>query len=160
MGAKARDESATKARADAFVRGEITLGELVGVGKPRQVAAARKAHALFRAGKLGEAEKLFQSLVALDPYDGYFHTALGACFQRGRRFAEAAREYARALEIDRDNGPALVNRGECLLELGMVEKGLAELGRAAAVTHRDAAPWSKRARALLAAARRRAEAVR
>lgn len=160
MAAKAKDDAVMKERAEAFVRGELTLGELVGVGKPRQVAAARKAHALFRAGKLAEAEKLFQSLVALDPYDGYFHTALGACFQRSRRFAEAVREYARALEIDRENGPARVNRGECLLELGMVEKGLAELGRAAAVTHPDAAPWSRRARALLAAAKRRAEAAR
>ncbi|MBN2357966.1 MAG: tetratricopeptide repeat protein [Deltaproteobacteria bacterium] len=103
-----------------FVLGNITLGELEGIGKEVQYQIAERGYKLLNAGKLKEAEKIFKGLITLDPFDSYFHTVLGSIHQRQDMKDEAIEEYSRALKVNPFNATALANRGEIYFQLGRV----------------------------------------
>ena len=60
----------------AFIEGQITLGDLEGIPKEAQYQLAEKGYQLLEEGKFQDAQTVFQGLLALDPYDAYFLTAL------------------------------------------------------------------------------------
>jgi len=103
-----------------FVLGNITLGELEGIGKEVQYQIAERGYKLLNAGKLKEAEKIFKGLITLDPFDSYFHTVLGSIHQRQDMKDEAIEEYSRALKVNPFNPTALANRGEIYFQQGRV----------------------------------------
>ena len=103
-----------------FVLGNITLGELEGIGKEVQYQIAERGYKLLNAGKLKEAEKIFKGLITLDPFDSYFHTVLGSIHQRQDMKDEAIEEYSRALKVNPFNATALANRGEIYFQQGRV----------------------------------------
>jgi len=103
-----------------FVLGNITLGELEGIGKDVQYQIAERGYKLLNAGKLKDAEKIFKGLITLDPFDSYFHTVLGSIHQRQDMKDEAIEEYSRALKVNPFNSTALANRGEVFFQQGRV----------------------------------------
>jgi Tfp pilus assembly protein PilF len=103
-----------------FVLGNITLGELEGIGKDVQYQIAERGYKLLNAGKLKDAEKIFKGLITLDPFDSYFHTVLGSIHQRQDMKDEAIEEYSRALKVNPFNSTALANRGEIFFQQGRV----------------------------------------
>jgi tetratricopeptide (TPR) repeat protein len=103
-----------------FVLGNITLGELEGIGKDVQYQIAERGYKLLNAGKLKDAEKIFKGLITLDPFDSYFHTVLGSIHQRQDMKDDAIEEYSRALKVNPFNPTALANRGEIYFQQGRV----------------------------------------
>lgn len=110
-----------------FVLGNITLGELEGIGKDVQYGLAEQGYKMINSGKLGDAEKVFKGLIALDPFDSYFHTALGSILQKQDVKDEAIVEYSRALQINPFNATALANRGEIHFQKGELLEAMRDI---------------------------------
>ncbi len=74
-------------------------------------ALAGMAAAYERMGRLGEAEKTFQTSANMRPdyWDGY--NSLGSFYLRQRRFPEAVAQFDRVIELTPDNAAGWSNRG-------------------------------------------------
>jgi Flp pilus assembly protein TadD len=140
-------------RTQAFMLGQITLGDLEGVSKQEQYQIAEVGYSYLTSSKLDKAKVVFEGLVALDPYDAYFHTALGSIAQQSGDDAEAEARYSRALEINPFSPAALANRGEIRLMSGRLLDGAQDLLRAVEEDPNGREPATIRARATLQAVR-------
>lgn len=138
------------ARLREFVEGRITLGELERIGKDAQYRMAKIGFDFMNSGKLENARRVFLGLLALDPYDAYFHLALGAIHQREGDLAAADERYTRSLEINPFSAVALANRGEARLVAGRVEEGVRDLAAALQRDPQAREPAVARGRAILA----------
>lgn len=135
----------------AFLAGNLTLGDLEGIAKEEQYKIAEIGFGCLNNGKLDEAEKIFGGLLALDPFDAYFNTALGSIAHRRGRSEEAEQRYTRALEINPYAATALAHRGEIRIMSGRLGEGVQDLVRALQVDEAGAEPATHRARATLRA---------
>jgi tetratricopeptide (TPR) repeat protein len=103
-------------------------------------------------GKLEDAKKIYAGLAVLNPYDPYYHLALGAIAQRGNQLEDAARHYSRAIEINPTIGAAYANRAEVLIVLGKLNDAIGDLVQSVALSVKNPNDASAlRARATLAA---------
>ncbi|MBI3180418.1 MAG: tetratricopeptide repeat protein [Deltaproteobacteria bacterium] len=143
----------------AFAEGRITLGELEGVSKGSQYQMAKVGYEFLNEGKLDQARSVFEGLVALDPYDAYFHSVLGAIAHRRNALEDAERHYSRALEINPFFAATFANRGEIRLAFGKLEDAISDLLSALKHDPEIKDPATQRARALLNTIRGQAEAV-
>ncbi|RKH43201.1 tetratricopeptide repeat protein [Corallococcus llansteffanensis] len=91
---------------------------------------ATTAHQLLQVGKTQQALDIFKGLVAAAPHDSVFHCQLGAALMTLERFDEAFDAFQRSLQLNADNGDALVGRGEIHLRRGNVPAGLADFSSA------------------------------
>lgn len=139
------------ARLQQFIRGQITLAELQGVSKKELHKIAELGHRFLSEGKLDNAKKIFEGLVALDPYDDYAYTALGAIAERRGELEEALELYARAIALQPTSSVAHARRGEVLVQLGRSREAGRELLRALELEGEVRA--AQRAKAALAALR-------
>ena len=130
----------------AFIEGQITLGDLEGIPKGAQYEMAEKGYQLLEEGKLKDAKIVFQGLLALDPYDAYFLTALGAIAQRTEDYDEAEAFYTRALEINPFSVPALAHRGEIRVHKGQLVEAATDLAKAIDLDPKGEDPIAQRAR--------------
>lgn len=145
-------------RVQAFLHGHITLGELEGISKESQYQMAKIGYDYLREGKLDQAQKVFEGLRALDPFDAYFLTVLGAIAQEKGDAEQADKLYSRALEINPFSVMALANRGEIRLSQGRVDEAIADLAKALSEDPEGKEPASRRARVLVAMMRDQLEA--
>lgn len=136
-------------RIEAFVAGYITLGDLEGITKPEQYQMAKVGHAHLLAGRFHEARTIYQGLMALDPFDPYFHLVLGSIAQQEGKLAEAEEAYTRALKFNRFSPSAFANRGEVRIQQGKLEGGAEDLIHAVELDPQGADPATQRARATL-----------
>lgn len=137
-------------RLEAFIAGHITLGELEGIPKEAQHEMAQTGFRFFTEGKLEQAKKVFTGLLALDPFDAYFLTALGAIAQQEGNLDEAEARFSRALEINPYSPSALVGRGEVRLIQGKLLEAAGDLAKAIAEDPEGTDPATQRARGLAA----------
>lgn len=145
------------ARLEQFILGKITLGELEDFPKSAQYELAEIGYRFLQNGDTERSGKIFRGLAALDPYDAYFHTALGVIAQQREDFAAAAAHYSRALEIYPGSSVALANRGECRLRMGELAEAADDL--VAAVKSDPAVQYgsTRRAKALVRVVREQLE---
>jgi tetratricopeptide (TPR) repeat protein len=89
-----------------------------------------EAFALHQAGRLAEAEKAYNQILATQPdhFDGLH--LLGILLHQRGEHAQALRQIDLALKINPNNIPALNNRGIALKELKRFEEALASYDRA------------------------------
>ena len=104
-------------RMDRFLAGEMVLSELYGVSKDELWGIAQSGGAMIDNGRLEEAQKIFEGLTALDPYESYYHTALGCVYQRQEKLEDANKEYERAAFLSTSDLVARANRVEVLVQL-------------------------------------------
>jgi tetratricopeptide (TPR) repeat protein len=146
-------------RVKQFLRGQITLGDLEGITKPEQYEMAKIGYSYLTSGKLDKAKTVFEGLLALDPFDAYFHTALGSIAQQQNNLAEAEARYSRALEINPFSPSALANRGEIRVMNGRLTEGSEDLLRALKEDPGAREPSTIRARATLQAIKEQLQAA-
>ena len=132
-----------------FLAGQITLGDLEGISKQEQYQIAQLGHGYLASAKLDKAKIVFEALLALDPFDAYFHTALGSIAQQAEDLEEAEARYTRALEINPFSPTAYANRGEIRVLGGRLDDGVADLIRAVEEDKEGREPGTMRARATL-----------
>jgi TolB-like protein/class 3 adenylate cyclase/cytochrome c-type biogenesis protein CcmH/NrfG len=76
------------------------------------------------------ALELANRAVVLDPNDSDAHWVLGAVLAKVRQWAEAEREYATALRLDRSNAEAWTMRSELMVLVGRSAEALANIEQA------------------------------
>jgi Flp pilus assembly protein TadD len=134
-----------------FVRGEMTWAQVQGVSMEQAYAFAELGYNLFMQGRYEDARKIFDGLVVLNPYDGYFHSVLGSIFARQNKVEDAFREYSIAVNLEPRDPQVFVNRAELLLKKGKFEEALGDLKQAVLLDPEGNNPAVTRARALAAA---------
>ena len=137
------------ARIRAFLEGRITLGDLEGITKQEQYQMAEVGHSYLSSGKFDEAKTVFEGLLALDPFDAYFHTVLGSISQQNDDLEEAEKRYSRALEINPFFATAMANRGEIRVMQGRLTEGTEDLIKAVQADPQAKEPATVRAQATL-----------
>lgn len=133
-----------------FIHGEITLAELEGIDRNHLYTIAEIGYVLMEEGKLEDAKKIYEGLIEMEPRDYYFHSVLGAIYQQLRKNESALEEYNRAIELNPEDIPSLVNSAEILLHNGKLLESSERLKRAINLDKNGEDPWAMRARALVA----------
>ncbi|MDA0713112.1 MAG: tetratricopeptide repeat protein [bacterium] len=141
----------TEANIAKFIRGEITLAQLQGITLDQAYAMAEIGYKLFLQGKYKDAIIIFDGLVALNPYDGYFHSVLGSIYARTNEEDKAIREFSVSANLSPHDPQVLVNLGELLLNKGQFEEALLSLKKAVALDSTGTNPAVARAKALITA---------
>ncbi|MCC7381021.1 MAG: tetratricopeptide repeat protein [Deltaproteobacteria bacterium] len=118
------------ARVVQFIMGQITLGELQQIGKEEQYKIAEVGYRFLTEGKLDNAKKIYEGLLALDPRDAYFNTVLGSIAQQRGELEQADKLYTRALELNPFSATASANRGEVRFLRGDLSAAAVDLRRA------------------------------
>lgn len=146
--------------AERLLRGELPLGQFLGLSRDKLYEYATIGHQMLQAGRTQAALRIFEGLVAASPQDTVFHAQLGATFLTLERVDEAFESYDMALRFNNGNVDALVGRGEIHLRRGGVPEGLKDLSRAIELDPGLQRRSTQRARATLLALKRQAEQVK
>ncbi len=133
---------------ERFIEGEITWAELQGFPPQVLFQMAEFGYMQFQRGKLKESEIIFKGLSVLDHKRVYYHSILGAIYQRMDKLADALAEYTVALEMDPKNIACYVNRGEIYYRCGYIDEPLQDFEKAIALDPQATDPWANRARFL------------
>lgn len=136
-------------RLKQFMSGAITLGELEGIDKKTQYQIAKTGHTFLAEGKLEKAKQVYEGLLALDPYDAYFHTAVGSVAYQSKDLEAAILAFDKALEINPFFATALAHRGEIRLSNGDLNGAIEDLIKAVDTDPKSEQPATQRARALI-----------
>jgi tetratricopeptide (TPR) repeat protein len=81
-------------------------------------------YAYIRQGKYDIALPFFEALSVLDPESSYDTQTLGAIYLQMNNPAKALKCFDKALKIDGDHAPTLLNLTKALFMLGKKEEGL------------------------------------
>lgn len=96
----------------------------------------RLAHQNMEKGRVSEALKNVNELVSLRPYESEYHLALGLCFRREGKYAEAQKKYQDALDLGGPKALVALLKAEAAAAEGKHEK-VFELLKEAAIGGRN-----------------------
>lgn len=134
---------------EKYLEGEMTWGEIIHITKGMQKEIARVAYLKFKMGDFARAETLFKGLAIIDHTSWYYRAALGAIFQKQKKYHDACVEYTAALELKENEASCLVNRGECLMMQGQHDQSRADLNAVIQSGLVANNPWMMRAKVML-----------
>ena len=81
-------------------------------------------YAYLRQGKYDIAISFFEALTALDPESSYDAQTLGALYLQINEPSKALKHFDKALMLEADHAPTLLNLTKALFMLGKKEEGL------------------------------------
>lgn len=81
------------------------------------------AYSYLRQGKYDIAASMFEALVVLAPESSYDLQTLGALYLELNRFEEAIRMLDRALQLEGNHSPTLMNLCKAFFSIGKIEEG-------------------------------------
>lgn len=137
-----------------FLEDRASLAELKGVSREKLFQLSEAGWIKLKHGRIEEAEQIFRSLIILDHRNAYFHSVMGAIYQKKRRPVEAILEYSRALQINARDISTLVNRGEIYLRHRNYKKAAEDFKNAILLDMSGRNLWANRARSLVIALKR------
>jgi len=143
-----KDSKQAVADIGRFFDGELTWAQVQGIPQLMLFDIAEKGYLKFKSGRLKEAEAIFKGLCLIDHKTGYYHTALGAIYQKQEKWLDALAEYTVSVELDPEDITAYVNRGEVYYMLGLDEEPLKNFEAAIKLDPEGKDPWANRARFL------------
>ncbi len=82
------------------------------------------AYAYIRQGKYEIAEPIFEALIVLNSENAYDAQTLGAVYLQLNEPQKALKYFEKALIIEADHGPTLLNVAKALFMMGKKEEGL------------------------------------
>jgi len=94
---------------------------------PKSMALQREGKALLAAGKLGQAEDVLETALAVDPRNRWAFVDLARVAEKQRLFGKAIRMTSRALLLEPNDLDAIAVQGEAMVELGAVARARANL---------------------------------
>jgi len=141
-------EEEAKKLYEKFSKGELNWAALWDVHPEEMAALAEQGYLKFKRGKFDDAEMIFKGLSAINDQNSYYHTMLGAIYQKLEKFADALAEYTIAIEINPNDITAFVNRGEIYSKMGYFEEPLEDFEKAIALDETEKNPWAIRAKHL------------
>jgi protein O-GlcNAc transferase len=107
-----------------------------------------RAVAAYNAGKISDAEKICQQIIAKDKASSDVFHLLGVVQSARNQFDSALENFERALALDSNNAKILTNRGIALQELGRFQEALLSHDRALVLLPNDAEVLNNRGVAL------------
>ena len=142
----------TPERQKLLQKGELTLKDYHAISGPEMLQMALIGFRMYENGKYSEAETIFNGLIALDPREAYYYTALGAVYLAQDEFERAKHNFDTALVFNPKELAAYVNRGEVHLRMGNVMEAATDFKSAVDLDPSGKDPLVIRARVLAAAA--------
>ena len=137
--------------AKKFLRGEVELGDLLGLDDDEVELIFLTGHYLYNFGKYPDALKIFGVLTMFRPFVSRYWRAAGAANQALKKYKEAIVAYDMALTSNQKDAISYTYRGESKIKLGDQEGGIDDLKMAVRVGR--GAPqysaWVQRSRTLL-----------
>ena len=97
-----------------------TLGDLHGMEDRDYEAMYAVAHGMYAQERYRDAQKLFNFLVACNPFDRRFHQALASSLQMTADYEQAISYYSMASVMDMKDPIPTFHTAECLAALGRV----------------------------------------
>jgi type III secretion system low calcium response chaperone LcrH/SycD len=97
-----------------------TLGDLHGMTDRDYEAMYAVAHGMYAQERYRDAQKLFDFLVACNPFDRRFHQALASTHQMIGDYEQAISYYSMASVMDMKDPTPTFHTAECLAALGRV----------------------------------------
>lgn len=137
--------------AKKFLRGEVTLAELMQLDDKEIEVIFLMGHYLYNYGKYQAALNIFSVLTLYKPFVSRYWRAAGAANQALKKYKEAVVAYDMALTTNLNDVVSYTYRGESKISAGRVEEGIEDLKRAVEIGAPLGyyAQWVNRARALL-----------
>ena len=137
--------------ANKFLRGEVTLAELVELDDKEIEVIFMMGHYLYNYGKYEAALRVFSILTLYKPFVSKYWRAAGAANQALKKYNEAITAYDMALTTNFSDVISYTYRGESKLSSGAQQAGIDDLCRAVEVGRSQPyyAQWVNRAKTLL-----------
>ena len=137
--------------AKKFMRGEITLADLLNLDDKEIEVIFLMGHYLYNYGKYQESLNVFSVLTLYKPFVSRYWRAAGAANQALKKFNEAIVAYDMALTTNLNDVISYTYRGESKISAGMDDEGVDDLRTAVQVgsTQPFYGQWVNRARTLL-----------
>ncbi|MCA2977107.1 MAG: tetratricopeptide repeat protein [Myxococcaceae bacterium] len=130
----------------------MNLRSFHAISGPEMLQMAQIAFNLYSSGRYTEAETMFNGLIALEPTEAYYHTALGCVYMAQDEYEKAKEQFDHALALDPKELASYLNRGEVHLRLGNVMEAANDLKACVDLDKTGKDPLAMRARVLAAAA--------
>jgi len=115
---------------------------------PRSVALVSQADSARRAGKLSDAEDLYETALAVDPRNRLAFIGLAETARKQSLPGKAIRLYFEALAIEPNDPVALAGQGEAMVEKGAVERAKLNLAKLKTICKTACAPATTLAAAI------------
>jgi predicted Zn-dependent protease len=139
-------------RQEKLLKGEMNLRDYHAISGPEMLQMAQIAFHLYSSGKYQDAETMFNGLIALEPTEAYYHTALGCVYMAQDEFEKAKKEFDAAIVLNPKELASFLNRGEVHLRMGNVNEAAQDLKACVDLDPTGKDPLALRARVLAAAA--------
>jgi tetratricopeptide (TPR) repeat protein len=110
-----------------WINGRVTLGAAANWSAEEIRIVSELGFALAQQGRNLEAISIFEGLTVLAPSTIYFNGALGSLWLREKKYKKALNHLNIAVEANRRDIPARLNRGETLLRLGKLKESSSDL---------------------------------
>jgi len=104
--------------------GKIHWAQAIGWGEDQLDDVRMAGYAYLRQGKYEIALTFFEALMVLDPDSAYDAQTLGGLYLQLNNPVKALKCFDRALKIEGDHAPTLLNVAKALFMLGKKEEGL------------------------------------
>lgn len=137
--------------AKKFLRGEVTLADLVNLDESELEVIFLMGHYLYNYGKYQESLNVFSVLTLYKPFVSRYWRAAGAANQALKKYSEAIVAYDMALSTNLNDVISYTYRGESKLSTGLTEEGIQDLQKAVQLGAEQSfyTQWVNRARTLL-----------
>lgn len=137
--------------ANQFLRGEVTLADLLGLDDKEVEVVFLMGHYLYNYGKYQAALNVFSVLTLYKPFVSRYWRAAGAANQALKKYKEAIVAYDMALTTNVNDVISYTYRGESKISVGQADDGVNDLKKAVEVgAGQDFyGQWVNRARTLL-----------
>ena len=137
--------------ANKFMRGEVSLADLVGLDDEEIEIIFLTGHYLYNFGKYQESLNVFSVLTLYKPFISRYWRAAGAANQALKNYKEAIVAYDMALTTNLNDVISYTYRGEAKISAGMNDEGVEDLKMAVEIgtTQPFYGQWVNRSRTLL-----------
>lgn len=142
----------TPERQDKLLKGEISQRDYHAISGPEMLQMALIGFRMYEQGKYSEAKTIFQGLIALDPMEAYYYTALGAVYLAEEDLENARAMFSSSIALNPKEVAPYVNRGEVNLREGKILEAAEDFQKAVELDPKHEDPLTQRARVFAAAA--------
>lgn len=142
----------TPERQDKVLKGELSQRDYHAISGPEMLQMALIGFRMYENGKYTEAKTIFQGLIALDPMEAYYYTALGAVFLAEEDLENARAMFSSSIALNPKEVAPYVNRGEVSLREGKILEAAEDFQKAVELDPKHEDPLTQRARVFAAAA--------
>jgi tetratricopeptide (TPR) repeat protein len=142
----------TPERQEKLLKGEMNLRDYHAISGPEMLQMALIGFRMYEQGKYSEAKTIFQGLIALDPMEAYYYTALGAVYLAEEDLENARAMFTSSIALNPKEVAPYVNRGEVNLREGKILEAAEDFQKAVELDPKHEDPLTQRARVFAAAA--------